>query len=280
MSVDLIRCSRKNGSWHCANFFCADRAGTSTRCDRCRSTAQSAKKTTAGKARQQRWNGSNNGKAAVKKYRKGDNGKSMRRRYRSKLPYKESQKRRRSTPEQKMARRKYDQSEHRVQARVVANRSEAGKARTQKRNREVQGRLSRSLYMMIKDLHPSPSSIPRVGGFETCEEARQHMKSMFEDWMTFENAGRYCRGMEYNTRWQNGHHLPKSIYNPKDAGDLRKCWSPENLFPQCARLNHEQRDRKPSSEILESKRHLWPSWWNNRIPAVWMTFRVFSEGSD
>ena len=124
------------------------------------------------------------------------------------------------------------------------------------------GLLSRALRKMVKGEHWNPTSFPALGSFASNEEAMAHFEERFDpSWMSWENQRPLTSQGQRVQRatWNIGHALPRKIFDQSDEEDLRRCWSPDNLFPQCARQNTELRDALiyTDDELLEM-RHLWP----------------------
>ena len=128
-------------------------------------------------------------------------------------------------------------------------------------NASPMGLLTRALYKMVKGVHWDPRSFAKLGSFQSNEEAMAHFAERFDpSWMSWENQGRHVKGNAYNETWNIGHALPRKIFDQSEEQDLRRCWHPDNLFPQCARQNTELRDALiyTDDELLEM-RHLWPA---------------------
>jgi hypothetical protein len=143
-------------------------------------------------------------------------------------------------------------------------------------NRSPMGLLCRSLHKMVAGAHWNPQSFPALGSFQSNEEARAHFESFFEasGWMTWENRGAHQKGNEYDQVWNIGHWLPRAIFDPINEEDLRRCWHPDNLFPQCAKANTEYRDVLiyTDEELLE-RLHLWPVSANDDLDQLKGLFR-------
>lgn len=69
-------------------------------------------------------------------------------------------------------------------------------------------------------------SIANATGFRNEDDARQHFQSTFVDGMTFENYG-FGAG-----KWNIGHRIPKCKYDHSNPENVKRCWSPTNLFAQ------------------------------------------------
>jgi len=136
------------------------------------------------------------------------------------------------------------------------------------------GLLFRALQKMVKGVHWDPVSFPKLGSFQSNEEARAHFESKFEPWMTWENRGAHAKENGYDQVWNIGHWLPRAIFDPTNEDDLRRCWHPDNLFPQCAKKNTEYRDVLiyTDEELLE-RRHLWPVGANDDLDQLKNLFR-------
>jgi 5-methylcytosine-specific restriction endonuclease McrA len=72
------------------------------------------------------------------------------------------------------------------------------------------------------------------------QEFKQHLESQFEDWMTWENRGRYTG--KYNDTWQIDHKIP--ISSAKSDEDIYKLNHYSNLQPLCSRLNLEKGNKQ------------------------------------
>lgn len=145
-------------------------------------------------------------------------------------------------------------------ARYRANHRAELKTKKKIWNASPMGLLTRALYKMVKGVHWDPQSFTKLGSFASNEEAMAHFEARFDpSWMSWENQGRHVKGNAYNATWNIGHALPRKIFDESDEEDLRRCWHPDNLFPQCARQNTELRDALiyTDDELLEM-RHLWP----------------------
>lgn len=75
-------------------------------------------------------------------------------------------------------------------------------------------------------------------------ELKQHIESLFEDWMNWDNWGSYnpdkWEDGDPNTwTWQIDHIIPHSDFYYKSMGEeeFRKCWSLDNLRPYSAKQN-------------------------------------------
>lgn len=112
--------------------------------------------------------------------------------------------------------------------------SDKGKANHKRQNDKVINKLSTSLGMMIKGIHPNPFSFPKLGIFVDNAAAQEHFESTFKPWMNWANHGiRYVNTLP-NTTWQIGHRIPRAWFQHTDINEVKKAWSRTNLFAQCA----------------------------------------------
>ena len=152
------------------------------------------------------------------------------------------------------------------------------KAKQDEWNHSPMGLLARALCKMVKGEHWDPQSFPALGSFASNEEAMAHFEDRFEPWMSWENQGAHVKGNAYNDTWNIGHGLPRKIFDPSNEEDLRRCWSPYNLFPQCARQNTELRDALIyTDKELEEMRHLWPVAANNDLEQLKSLFKFIDH---
>jgi len=79
----------------------------------------------------------------------------------------------------------------------------------------------------------------------TIDELKNHLESLFESWMNWNNRGIY-KISEWNDndqstwKWQLDHIIPQSDlpYVSMEDDNFKKCWSLENLRPYCAKQNN------------------------------------------
>lgn len=153
-----------------------------------------------------------------------------------------------------------------------------------KRSQAHARRMEDPAYKLMFCIASKVSRMLRVGGLEssTVQEytsinssnaLHAHLKSTFpsDGSMTWANYGRKSVSQEdaKNGRyWEVGHIIARSMYNPKVEADVRKCWSPMNLFAQNGPENLKAQTSLPSNEKLLEMRHLWPTCWSGQLPSV------------
>lgn len=78
----------------------------------------------------------------------------------------------------------------------------------------------------------------------TLETLEEHLKSLYEPWMTKDNYGKYDHKSwddnNQNTwKWNMDHIIPQSLFDYKSIEDeeFRKCWALSNLRPLSAKQN-------------------------------------------
>ena len=109
-------------------------------------------------------------------------------------------------------------------------------------NYRLQNYISRAIRRAIKKNRKSAFNIL---GY-TVEELRQHLESLFQPGMSWEN---------YGTEWHIDHITPKSWFNVEgpdgvDEYELRLCWAIENLQPMWGDENLEKNNKYISETTL------------------------------
>jgi len=163
---------------------------------------------------------------------------------------------------------RYQASDKRRATRAAYGRTDACKAQKKKWRGTAKGRaeekklwkvMSRSLWAMLKGHNQSPVTFPRLGIFTCNDDVTAHFVSTFETWMTLENRGKYEHGDGYKVKWNVGHRIPKTLYDHDDEDDIKRAWSRDNLFAQCARENCENNNILTlSDDQLIDLKSIWP----------------------
>jgi len=85
----------------------------------------------------------------------------------------------------------------------------------------------------------------------TIEQLKQHLESLFEPWMTWDNHGKYDRKIWDDNNfatwtWNIDHIVPQSnfLYSSMADNDFQKCWALSNLRPYSAKQNLIDGNRK------------------------------------
>jgi hypothetical protein len=114
--------------------------------------------------------------------------------------------------------------------------------RKKRRQREKERRRTEPCYKLRKTLSGAIAwGLKHSGGSKrgssilsklpyTMQELKQHLESLFESWMNWENHGSY----DPNRRtWQIDHIKPHSIFHYTDMNcqEFKDCWSLSNLRP-------------------------------------------------
>jgi hypothetical protein len=190
-------------------------------CDRCRATRRRYEHGDVFKAIRRAWNNSESGKASAKMTSRGEKVKANQRRYRL---------------------------------------SEKGKATDKRQSSKLSSKLGASLRRMVRGINQNPASLPSLGVFAENRDVQEHFVSTFEPWMTLENQGVHRRGDDYNTKWHIGHRIPRAVFNNANIEDVRRCWSRENVYAQCARANVENWKKLTLTDAeLLRLRSVWPT---------------------
>tara|TARA_X000000368_G_scaffold200014_1_gene157927 strand:+ start:310 stop:1203 length:894 start_codon:yes stop_codon:yes gene_type:complete len=142
-------------------------------------------------------------------------------------------------------------------------------------NKKLMNKLSVSLHSMLGVSKRSAHRIRNLGTFVDNDDVTNHFTSTFQDWMTIENHGKYRKGDAYRSKWNIGHRLPKAIFDATNVDDLKKCWSRDNLFAQCAKENVEQQHGMFTSDVeLLLLKHIWPKAANNDLEMLKLLYRA------
>ena len=190
-------------------------------CDRCRATRRRYEDGDVCKTIKRAWSNSESGKASARKTSRGEKVKANGRRYRL---------------------------------------SEKGKATDKRYSSKLSSKLSASLRRMVRGINQNPASLPSLGVFADNRDVQEHIVSTFEPWMTLENQGVRRRGDDYNTKWHIGHRIPRAVFDSANIEDMRRCWSRENVYAQCARANVENGKKLTltDAELLQLQ-SVWPT---------------------
>lgn len=109
-------------------------------------------------------------------------------------------------------------------------------------------RVSCSIWLVLKGKKEG-KSIKKYLPY-TIEELKQHLESLFEPWMTWDNWGKYdvakWNDNDQSTwAWNIDHIIPHSkfIYTSMEDQSFRDCWALSNLRPYSAKQNIIDGDR-------------------------------------
>ena len=217
------QCSKRKGTWRCANCFPADDP---------RKTCPHHRKKSLNFAK------SSKGKVVAERKRK-----------RNKKQIAESDAAYRTAHKKQIAK-----------SDAAYKRTPAGRASQKKTDARLIRHLYQSMFKMVRDT-PNAGATPLSRGlFVSDADAQAHFRSTFAPWMTSENQGAHRRGAPYRTKWQVGHLLPKAIFDPSLIADVDHCFSRRNLIAQDARENQELSDSLALSDAqLLALQPLWPA---------------------
>ena len=97
--------------------------------------------------------------------------------------------------------------------------------------------------------------------FADGDAVRRHIESTWLPGMTWENHG--WRGTDI---WNVGHRIALAMYDGNSKDDMRRCWSPQNMFAQWSIENQLLGVQLPSDSELLQMRDVWPASWSNELP--------------
>lgn len=236
---DLRRCSvtvKKNG-WRCANVFSVSMDGNFKLCPHHRKKKRAYQKLPHMKASHSK---------AMKKFVATGKSAKCKRKWRKQDSVKEKERAYNALPKERERKRKWKHTPE-------------GKACSLKSSRRYGSRLSSSLRKMVNGTHRNPITFKKLGIFKDNDDARDHFASTFQPWMSHSNYGAYSVGDEYSTKWQIGHRLPKIAYDHSNPADVKRAWSRDNLFAQCAKENNELGAKSAvNDDELVRLQHIWP----------------------
>lgn len=259
------RCTTKTRHSQCSQWF--SKEDKRKRCPKCRDKANQYNHSDKGKETRKRfvtsdkgiegakcYNGSDKGKASRKMYKASDKGKACNKKYdisdRGRATRKVNWTAYHKSDKYKEYQNRYENSEKRKAYKKAFWASANGKAYSKKRYGEFGPwlRLSNSLSRMVTGKHTNPITFKMLGIFEDIDDVQAHFESTFVTWMNWENHGKLHKDALPNTIWQIGHHIPKIWYRHDDVDEVKKAWSRDNLFAQCAVENISACDRNILSE--------------------------------
>jgi len=107
---------------------------------------------------------------------------------------------------------------------------------------KLRSSVSRSVHIVLKGEKNNLSILNYLP--YTIDELKQHLESLFEHWMNWENWGVYNPKAwdDNNTdtwKWNLDHIIPQSdlLYTSMEDENFQKCWALENLRPYNAKQN-------------------------------------------
>lgn len=188
---------------------------------------------------------------------------------------KESNKKK-SSKYQRSENRKITKKRHKGSARFAATDAAYDARRRELRAQEyerihsdpgqhLQHAIGCKISHMLKGTRLNSSTVSFHTSFSDAADLQEHLSSLFEPWMSFENFGKHRIGGP--RVWNIGHRIARFHYNPNDPEDVRRCWMRENLFPQDASENLSAKVSFPDESMLLSLRTSWPTSWNDCLPS-------------
>ena len=170
-----------------------------------------------------------------------------------------------STGSLKESQRKYNRSPKAKARKKRFRDSPKGVASALRDHSKIINKVLVKIRKMLVDSTIESNTVREVSGFASNLDCRAHFENAWEPWMSWDNYGAHSSGNPYDARWQIGHRIARSLYS-ESIEDVKRCWSHENIFPQCARKNIEARAALPNPNALWQLRHIWPLAWNNVPP--------------
>lgn len=146
----------------------------------------------------------------------------------------------------------YTKNSERIKQRDAAKREHIRQVKReymrQKRQRpeiKIYSSVSRQIHTMITSQKSSKGGRTFQKYVDwSIDQLKQHLESLFEPWMTWDNYGKYkastWQDQDSKTwTWQIDHIVPQSNlpYTSMDDDNFKKCWSLDNLRPLNAKKN-------------------------------------------
>ena len=118
------------------------------------------------------------------------------------------------------------------------------KYRRDKYHTDIEYKLHHNLSCMIRQSIRKCSKQVKLYLDYSFIELRDHLESLFEPWMTWNNWGKYNVTLWDDNNpatwtWQIDHIIPQSdlLYSSMEDDNFKKCWALDNLRPYSAKLN-------------------------------------------
>ncbi len=123
-------------------------------------------------------------------------------------------------------------------------------SRKNRRKRDPIYKMREDISTIVRRVIKSNNSSKKISVMKylpyTIYELKIHIESQFEDWMNWNNQGRYIKSTWNDNdpstwTWQIDHIIPQSDlpYSSMNDDNFKKCWSLENIRPLKSDLNHQ-----------------------------------------
>lgn len=133
--------------------------------------------------------------------------------------------------------------------------------------RHIEHAVGTVMGRMLNGKRDTSQKVFDASSFRNREELRAHLESTFEEGMTFENHGRYVKGGP--PVWHIGHRIARWHFDPTaHPEDVKRCWSPANIFAQWGIDNLKAKVRFPKEEELLRLKECWPTAWGGELPSA------------
>jgi hypothetical protein len=122
----------------------------------------------------------------------------------------------------------YIENKEKINRRRVKLNKEKYKNDTNFRLRQV---ISAQINKLLKKQDGSKNKLSILKYLPyTIEELKKHLESLWENWMSWDNYGKYEEGKK---KWNIDHIIPQSLllYDSMEHLNFLKCWALENLRP-------------------------------------------------
>ena len=201
-------------------------------------------------------------KASIEQYNKSEKGRARKKRANASEAQKRGKAKHRASEKCAQTTAKYKASDHYKKLRAAEYErihSDPG--------RHLEHAVGVVMGHMLHGKRDKSQKVLEASGFKNREELRAHLELTFDTGMTFENHGRYVKGGP--PVWHIGHRIAKWHFDPNThPEDMKRCWSPANIFAQWGIDNLRAKVRFPKEEELLSLKDCWPTAWGSELPTL------------
>ena len=157
----------------------------------------------------------------------------------------------------KAARKKWSDSEKGEAYKEVSNERQKDKYHSDY-STNLNLRLVAAFKLLVKPELPTESiHLPKTS-FKSVRHFRKHYSRLFQ--------GTEMNWSNHGSLWWNGHHIPRVYFDHANAEDVKRCWSPANMFPQLIPSNRRAVCRIDVNKCAEMGAEWFPLSWDGKLP--------------
>ena len=249
--MEMVRCQKivKKQNWQCPRLFPKEtrRSGGKMvdvkRCPHCRGLNK-------------KYNDSEKGKTTVKEYQGTEKYKEVVAKS-NKSPFRKENKVRHMNGKGKTTRKAYQETEAYKESAKRWLGGPKGAIYKKKKGAMFSARIRRHFYKLLSGSMKNSALVKRVTAFRNGASFKRHIRTTFAGNMSVQNYG------TSDGSWQVGHKIAVAMYDHENAEDVRRCWSPENMFAQDSKENRLLGVKLPNENDLLALRTIWPKGWKD-----------------